>query len=123
MIKTLMTEIREFATRGVTPLFVPLSVVLGLPLDRRQGPLPAGLQENGPDRLLTRGMPSGNVEDLLHGLWLVAVEIMHLGSTVHVRPEHRDDVGVANLEELVTLSGETSDVIPHGFILILLATL
>jgi hypothetical protein len=35
------------------------------------------LYKNGHDRLLTRGIPSGNVEELLHGLWLVMAELMH----------------------------------------------
>jgi hypothetical protein len=45
------------------------------------------LNENGPDHLLTRGMPGGNVEKLIHGLWLVMAELMHQGSIVHARLE------------------------------------
>jgi hypothetical protein len=38
-------------------------------------------------------------------------------------PERRDDIGIANLGELVPLSGETPDVISQGFTLLLPATL
>jgi hypothetical protein len=34
-----------------------------------------------------RGMPGGDVEELLRGLWLVTAELMHQDSVVHVRPE------------------------------------
>jgi hypothetical protein len=34
------------------------------------------LDENGPDYLLARGVPSGNVKELFHGLWLVMAEFM-----------------------------------------------
>jgi hypothetical protein len=85
--------------------------------------LPVVLDENVPDRLLSRGVPGGDVEQLLHGLWLVMAELMHLGSIVHAGPECRDEVGVTNLGELVPLSEETLDVIPQGFALLLLTTL
>jgi hypothetical protein len=49
-------------------------------------------------------MPSADVEELLCGLWLGTTELMHHGSTVRVRPEHRDDVDVIYFGELVTLS-------------------
>jgi hypothetical protein len=39
--------------------------------------LPTALGENGADLLLTRGMPSGDVERLLHGLWLVTAKLVH----------------------------------------------
>jgi hypothetical protein len=35
------------------------------------------LDENIPDSLLTRGIPSGDDDQLLHGLWLIAVVLMH----------------------------------------------
>jgi hypothetical protein len=81
------------------------------------------LDENGPDCLLTRGTLSGDVDQLLHGLLLIAVELMHQGSTVCTEPECRDDVSVTDLGELVALLGETLDVILQGFTLLLLATL
>jgi hypothetical protein len=75
------------------------------------GHLPAALQKNGPDCFLARGVPGGNVEELLNGLWLVTTELVHQGSTVCVRPERRDDVGVIDLGEFVTLLGEARDII------------
>jgi hypothetical protein len=85
--------------------------------------LPAVLDEDGPDRLLIEGMPGGDIEEFLCGLWLLMTELMHQGSAVHARPEHRDDVGVTDPVELMALSGETLDVIPHGFALHMLAAL
>jgi hypothetical protein len=81
------------------------------------------LEEDGPDRLPTRGMPGGDVEELLHDLWLVMTKLMHQGLAVHAGLEYRDDVGVTNLGELMALLGGTPDVIPQGFTLLLPATL
>jgi hypothetical protein len=39
--------------------------------------LPIVLDEDGPNLLLTRGVPGRDVEELLHGLWLVTTELMH----------------------------------------------
>jgi hypothetical protein len=68
-------------------------------------------------------MPSGDVEQLLHGIWLITTELMHQGFVVCARPECRDDIGVADLGELMALLGETLDVILQGFTLLLPATL
>jgi hypothetical protein len=68
-------------------------------------------------------VPGGDVEEFLHGLWLVMAELMHQRSTVHARPECRDDVGIADLGEFMALSRETPDVVPQGFPFLLLATL
>jgi hypothetical protein len=73
--------------------------------------------------LLARGVPSGNVEQLLRGLWLITAELMHQGSVVCAGPEHGDDVGIADLGKLVTLSRESPNVIPQKFALLLTATL
>jgi hypothetical protein len=50
-------------------------------------------------------------------------ELMNQGSTVRARPERQDDVSVTDLGELMTFLGETPDVIPQGFTLLLLAIL
>jgi hypothetical protein len=68
-------------------------------------------------------MTSGYVKEPLCGLWPVTTELMHQGSTVHVGPEHRDDIGIADIGELMALLGETLDVVLQGFTLLLLATL
>jgi hypothetical protein len=59
-----------------------------MPLTAAGGRLPIAMDENGPDRLLARGMPCGDVENLLRGIWLVTVELMHQGSAVCAGPEH-----------------------------------
>jgi hypothetical protein len=73
--------------------------------------LPIVLDEDGPDCLHARGMPGGDVEELLRGLWLVTIEVMQQGSTIHVGSECQDDVGVVDLGELMTLLGEMPNVI------------
>jgi hypothetical protein len=69
-------------------LFAPLPATLsGAP---RLSLGPAFLSpwtKNSPDRLLARGVPAGDVEQLLRGLWLITVELMHQGSTARVGPE------------------------------------
>jgi hypothetical protein len=87
------------------------------------GCLFAVLYEDNPDRFHARGIPGGDVEKLLHGLWLVMSKLVHQGSVVCARPECRYDVSVANLREFMTLAGETLDVILQGFPLHLSATL
>jgi hypothetical protein len=61
--------------------FVPLSAaVVGTPPPiAARGRLPAVLYKNGPDRFLARGRPGGDVEEVLHGLWLLLAELMHQG--------------------------------------------
>jgi hypothetical protein len=44
--------------------------------------LPVALDKNGSDCLLARGVPGGDIEQLLHGLWLIMAELMHQGSVV-----------------------------------------
>jgi hypothetical protein len=39
-------------------------------------------------------------------------ELMHQGSTVHVGPEHQEDVDITDPGELMALLGEAPDVIP-----------
>jgi hypothetical protein len=72
--------------------------------------LPIALDENSPDHLLTRGMPGGNVEQLLRGLWLIVTKLVHQALGAHAGPECQDDVSVADLGELVALLGETPNV-------------
>jgi hypothetical protein len=47
------------------------------PLTAVVGRFPAVLDENDPECLLARGVPGGNVKELLHGLRLVTAEFMH----------------------------------------------
>jgi hypothetical protein len=55
----------------------PCRLSWGHPSIAAGGRFPDVLYENGPDRLLARGMPSADVKELLHGLWLVTTELMH----------------------------------------------
>jgi hypothetical protein len=89
------------------PLFAPLS----------------GAFVGALDHFLTRGVPNGNVEEVLHGLWLVMAELMHQGLAGCAAPERRDDIGVADLGEFMILLGETLGVILQEFPLILSTTL
>jgi hypothetical protein len=56
------------------------------PLTVIGGRLPVVLDENGSDHLLARGVPNGDVKQLLRGPWLIVAELMCQGSTVHVGP-------------------------------------
>jgi hypothetical protein len=68
-------------------------------------------------------LPGGEVEKLFCGLGLLMTELVHKGSIVCARPEHWDDVGIADLGEFMTLSGVMLVVYPQGFPLLLPATL
>jgi hypothetical protein len=46
-------------------------------LSAARGCLPAVLHEDHPNCLHARDVPGGDVEDLLSGLWLFTVELMH----------------------------------------------
>jgi hypothetical protein len=94
-----------------TPLCTLADCLEGHPSTANGGRLPVALDKNGSDRLLARGMPSGDIEHLLHGPWLIAAELMHQGSVVRVGPECRDDIGVTDLGELVALLREPLNVI------------
>jgi hypothetical protein len=77
-----------------------------------RGRLGATLQENSPVRFVARGMPAGDVEEFICGLWIVTVKLVYQGLVVCARPEQRDDIDVLDLGEFVTLSGEAPDLIP-----------
>jgi hypothetical protein len=59
-------------------------------------------------------VPSGDVEELFHGLGLVTAELVHKGSTVCAGVERRDDVSVADLGEFITFFGRSAECIPAG---------
>jgi hypothetical protein len=61
------------------PLCALIGCLRGRPSTTARGFFPTALYENGPNRLLTRGLPGGEVEELLHGLWLITAELMHQG--------------------------------------------
>jgi hypothetical protein len=68
-------------------------------------------------------VPGGEVEQLLHGLWLIAAELMHQGPAICAGPKCREDVGVTDLGELMEIVEKSQNVIPEGLTLLLSATL
>jgi hypothetical protein len=111
-------------TRGGSPLWPPL-VAFGAPLCTvidcfgqhssvvAEDRLPVALDKNGPNCLLTRGVPGGDVEKLFCGLLLIAFELMHQGPAAGAEPECRDDVGVTDLGEFMAFLGESPNVKPE----------
>jgi hypothetical protein len=59
--------------------------------------------EGGPNHLLTSGVSSCDVEQLLGGFWLFVAELVNQGASHHAAPEHRDDVGVGHTRKLMVL--------------------
>jgi hypothetical protein len=94
-----------------------------VPLDRCWVCFHTVLDKNILDCLLTRGVAGGDVKELLRGLRLVMAKFMHQGSIVHAGPECRNGVGVTDHGILWHFLGETSNVIPQGFALLLPTTL
>jgi hypothetical protein len=52
----------------------------------------------------------GDVEQLLRGLQLITVKLMHQGSTARAKPKCQDDVSITELGELMALLGEPLNV-------------
>jgi hypothetical protein len=59
------------------PLHALIGCLGGRPSTTVRGHLPTARYKNGPDGLLTKGVPGGNVKELLGGLWVVVAELMH----------------------------------------------
>jgi hypothetical protein len=78
---------------------------------------PIAQNKDNPNRLLARGVPSGDIKQLLDGVWLITTELIHQGMTHHAGPKHRDDS-----RELIELPGEALNVILEGFTELLSAT-
>jgi hypothetical protein len=79
--------------------------------------------EDGPNRLFIRSMPSYDVEDLLGSFWLFVVKLMNQGAARRVISECWDDVGISYTRELVAFLWETRAVISEGFAQLLPAAL
>jgi hypothetical protein len=60
-----------------TPVCAITSCLEQRPSTATESRLPIVLDEDGPNLLLARGMPGRDVEELLNGLWLVTIELMH----------------------------------------------
>jgi hypothetical protein len=61
----------------VTPFHAVASCLEGRPSTAIRGRIPITQDQNGSDHLIDRGVPGGNVEQLLHGLWLIMIKLMH----------------------------------------------
>ena len=64
------------------------------------------------DCLLTRGVVSGDVEQVVGGMGLQAAKLVNQGLTGHPREECADDVHIDDIREGVASLGEPTDVIP-----------
>jgi hypothetical protein len=76
--------------------------------------LSAALHKDSPNRLLDRGVPGGDVEELFCGLWLFTAEFLHQGSVGRARPERRYTIDVTDLGEFMAFLRKTLVVIPQG---------
>jgi hypothetical protein len=72
------------------------------------------LHKDSPNRLLDRGVPGGDVEELFRGLWLFTAEFLHQGLVGRARPEHRYTIDVTDLGEFMAFLRKTLVVIPQG---------
>ena len=66
--------------------------------------------ENHLDRLLTRGMVGGNVNELLGGSWALTSQLMNQGLVGGQGQESFYDVNIGDVGQLVSLPGEALDV-------------
>jgi hypothetical protein len=115
---------------SLLPLLAALSALPGTLGGRfgRCGPVaapshfPIAQNKDNPNRLLARGVPGGDIKQLLDGVWLITAELIHQGMTHHAGPKHRDDVSVGHSRELIELPGEALNVILEGFTELLSAT-
>jgi hypothetical protein len=76
---------------------------------------PITQNKDDPNRLLTRGVPGGDIKQLLGGVRLITAECMHQGPISCAGPEIHDDVSVAYFWEFTTILGEALNVILEGF--------
>ena len=75
------------------------------------------------DCLLTRGVVSGDNEQVAGGTGLQTAKLMDQGLVGHPREECADDVHVDDIREVVASLGEPTDVIPQGLAGLLLVAL
>ena len=79
--------------------------------------------EDRSDRLLTGGVVSGNVEQVVGGTGLQAANLVDQGLTGRPEEECAGDVRVDDIREGVASLEKPTDVIPHGLAGLLLAAL
>ena len=66
--------------------------------------------ENRPNRLLTRGVASGDVEEHLAGSRALTPQLVNHGFACGPRQQSSNDVGISDVGQLVALLGEAPDV-------------
>ena len=79
--------------------------------------------EDGPDHLLSGGVVSGNLQELVRSMRLLAPQFVDRGLAVRPAEERTDDVGVDDARQRVALFGEAPDVVAQGLTGLLLAAL
>jgi hypothetical protein len=79
--------------------------------------------KNRSDRLLTRGVTSGDVEELLGGPRTFLPQLVNQGLIGSPEPECADYVGIGDVGQLIVLPRKTSDVVTEGLIRLLLTVL
>jgi len=84
--------------------------------------VPASTEDRS-DRLLARGVVSGDIEQVAGGTGFQAAKLVDQGLAVHPGEECADDVCVDDIREGVASLGEPADVIPQGLAGLLLAAL
>jgi hypothetical protein len=58
-----------------------------------RGCFPVAQNEGSPNCFLARCVPGSDIKQLLGGVRLITIELMHQGTSHHIRLERRDDVG------------------------------
>ena len=59
-------------------------------------------------------MAGGDVQEFLGGSWALVSQLMNQGLTSHPGQEGSNHVGVSDVRELISLSGEAPDVPTEG---------
>ena len=77
--------------------------------------LPFEAVKNHPDRLLGRGVSSGDIEELLGGSRALRSQLVNQGFACSPRQESSYDVGVGDVGQLVALPGKALDVPMKSF--------
>jgi hypothetical protein len=60
----------------------------------RWGPFSHHQNKGSLNRLLARGVPSGDIKQLIGGVWLITIELIQQGMTHCARLECQDDISI-----------------------------
>jgi hypothetical protein len=81
--------------------------------------LASGAVENCSDRFLAQGVASGDVKELLGGLWALVPQLVDQGLIGGPQQEGPDHVGVGDVGQLIALLGEMTNVLAESFVRLL----